>query len=293
MAFGDFIAHTILYAQKLNDKINGLANGSGDDDVNKLSNLRLEALGDFVVYPGGLITQPTTGKVTFSALTAYIGGVRYSIAAPASPLSTTSSSDNYVDVSGTTGLGTVTAVATGGTAPALASGRIRLGYMTTNSSNNIISGGIVQSGIDSNSVPIYPTGAISAAQIKEIGKTLRCTTALNLTTTYQVVPGLSFNLTVAFPCILEAICFLDMDMTSAGAMALAAELVVDGTAQPGQILLIADNSTTLLRSTVGQTWDVPLAIGSHTITINAANLTTNASLVNASHSSLRWRLRRA
>lgn len=111
------------------------------------------------------ITAPTSGTLT----TSFVAGVLY-YAGRKVVVSTdgghtyTASRDTYVDVS-STGTFTYTAVTNGAAAPSVAANSVRVAKVVT-SGAAVTS--VVQTGFDSNNVPIYPT----SPAIKQSGQTL-------------------------------------------------------------------------------------------------------------------------
>lgn len=96
------------------------------------------------------------------------------------------------------------------------------------------------------------------------------TAPLGLTTSFQDIPGASITFTAKSANAQAMVtAFLDCNVTVAGSGVVIGELLVDGVAQPGQIIGPAGVS----RETVGQTWGVTgLAVGAHVIKLHARTI---------------------
>lgn len=159
MPLGDFLAFTKILSAAMNTKLNGLADGSLDDDSNKLSLFRLEEQLDHVIS-GGLASSSGL-SLTIASGVAKIGGKRVTFGGGTA--TQTANKDVYVSVNDA---GTLTRqeVANGGTIPTLPSNSI---WLTKSVSGASTFSSHTQTGfIMTNGQALYPQGAIGKNQLR-------------------------------------------------------------------------------------------------------------------------------
>lgn len=150
---GDFVAFTRLLSVKMNEKLTGLSTGVLDDDGNKLSLVRKENQVDHVII--GLVTSsPTSTTLYVTGGLAKVGGSRIYYQSRSFDIQT--GQDYYIDIF-ENGSMTLKSVTTGGTAPAVDTGGLRI---------------YPQSGFRTDGVRNWPQGAIDRTKRRGGGFTV-------------------------------------------------------------------------------------------------------------------------